>query len=350
MAAGRASPSARAVSWRRLEGHLVAYDEATAGLGGDILQASFWAELKECFGWRAERFWHVSRGAVDATAQVLVRRLAPGIRIGYLPRGPTGVAGAAAWREFSEFARREGGGQGSLIWRIDPNVPAAEVPDDDMRRAGFRRLHQPGRFGGIQPRMIFRRQLGQGLLATGQLGRHLRRAFSSGCEVAKEGAEALSELHMLLADTAARNDLRLRAMDYYRALHSALERAGAAKLFVVRHGGRAVAAALIGQFGRRATYLVGASASNARELLPGYRVQAEVISWAEEEGLETYDLRGGPLGEPNHGLNRFKRQFGEAIVLAGERDLPLRPDYWLWRQLEPLRTGWLERRARPALE
>lgn len=338
------------MSWRRLDGRRFAYDEATAGLGGDILQASFWADLKECFGWRAERFWHFSRGGVDATAQVLLRRLAPGIRIGYLPRGPTGVAGEAAWREFSEFARREGGAQGSLIWRIDPDIPALECRDDDLRTAGFRRLHKPGRFGGVQPQMIFRRRLGQGLSATGTLGRHLRRAFSAGCEVAEEGARAISELHMLLTETAARNDLRLRAVEYYGTLHSALERAGAAQLFVVRHGGRAVAAALIGQFGRRATYLVGASATSARELLPGYRVQAEVISWAEAEGLETYDLRGGPLGEPNHGLNRFKRQFGEEILLAGERDLPLRPDYWLWRQLEPLRAGWLERRARPALE
>lgn len=323
------------------------YDEATAALGGDILQASFWGDLKERFGWQVCRCWHVSRGGVDATAQVLLRRLGPGLRVGYLPRGPTGVRGEAAWSEFAQFARRVGGAAGTLIWRVDPDEPSESPAAEQMHRAGFHRLHGGGAFGGIQPRLVFRRRLGAGLAAHGDLGRHLRRAMAAGSTVAREGAGALPEMLVLLRQTAQRQNLALRAAEYYHALHRTLTGAGAGELFIARHLGRAVGAALIGRFGSRATYLIGASATDARPLLPGYRLQAEVIGWAESEGLKVYDLRGGPMQDPHHGLNRFKRLFGEEVLLAGERDLPLRLDYWLWRQLEPLRGRLAAWRPRP---
>lgn len=79
--------------WRRCACADYVFDEATAALGGDMLQATLWAEHKYRFGWRVERVWHISRGGVDATAQVLLRRLGRGVQVGYVPRGPAGVRG-----------------------------------------------------------------------------------------------------------------------------------------------------------------------------------------------------------------------------------------------------------------
>ncbi|MDA8344837.1 MAG: peptidoglycan bridge formation glycyltransferase FemA/FemB family protein [Thermaerobacter sp.] len=313
-----------------------AFDEAAAELGGDILQSAAWGRLKEQFGWQPWRFWHTARGGVDQTALILVRELWPGLRIGYLPRGPVGV-GAGGYAEFAQFAKAVGRRLGCFLWRIDPDLPEGCLPPAALRSEGFRLRQDTGEFGGTQPRLVFRRKLGEAAPTPGaDLRRKLRRAQEAGaCQV--EGHEGLSDLLELLLDTKSRQGIELRAESYYRELWRILKAHGYGELLVVRRAGKATAAGIVARFGKRATYLIGASSSEERAHLPGYRLQEGMIDWATGAGCTEYDLRGGSLYNRDYGLNRFKRQFGEETRLAGERDLPLRMPYLLFRAAEAVR-------------
>ncbi len=343
------------MSWSECLRPAWAFDEAASELGGDILQSAAWGRLKERFGWRTWRLWHRAHGSVDQTALLLVRELWPGVPIGYLPRGPVGV-GASGLREFADFAQAFGRSLGCFLWRVDLDQPEGSLPLPELAGAGYRVRRGAGEFGGTQPRLVFRRALGDGApTPDADLRRKLRRARAEGT-VKVEGEEALGDLLALLKDTARRQGMALRADGYYRALWQVLKSHGYGDLVVVRRLGQPTAAGIVARFGRRAIYLVGASASAHRAFLPGYLLQEGMIDWASAQGCTLYDLRGGSLRDPRHGLNRFKRQFGEEIRLTGERDLPLRLHYVLFRALEALRPrgGLLReapllRRLRPSL-
>ncbi len=320
-----------------------AFDEAAAALGGDILQSAAWGRLKEQFGWQPWRFWHTARGGVDQTALLLVREPWPGFKIGYLPRGPVGAVPGALF-EFAAFAREAGRKLGCLCWRIDPDLPAHELPHAALQAAGFRLRRARGEFGGIQPHLVFRRALGDRAPAPSpQLRRKLHRAAAAG-DWRIEGLEGLQDFWGLLRDTSRRQGIATRAEGYYRAAWRVLKASGLGELVVVRRLGEATAAGIVARFGSRATYLFGASASGARAHLPGYRLQQGMIDWATGQGCSVYDLRGGSLRQGDHGLNRFKRQFGEETLLAGESDLPLHLRYLAFRLAEELRprlAPWL---------
>jgi len=81
-----------------------------------LLQSSAWGRLKTAFGWSAH--WVI---AGEAGAQVLVRQLAPAMRIAYIPMGPVGAWLPDLVPALLAFARR----QRCFVLKLNPTPPTA---------------------------------------------------------------------------------------------------------------------------------------------------------------------------------------------------------------------------------
>jgi peptidoglycan pentaglycine glycine transferase (the first glycine) len=184
---------------------------------------------------------------------------------------------------------------------------------------------------------------------------NVRLAERKGVEVSRSAREELPTFYELLLETARRDRFLIRGRPYFETLFDCLEPSALIAMFLARFQGTPIAGALCMGFGRRLTYVYGASSNEHRNVMPNHLMQWHMIRWAKEQGYSIYDFRGvSPVrnGEPVEphlaGLNRFKEGFGARYVeYAGTFDLPLRPVvYRAWRWGAPAAIGALKRLRR----
>lgn len=145
----------------------------------------------------------------------------------------------------------------------------------------------------------------------------------------------IDEFLDLLHETSARDQFRAHGDTYYRQMlddHGDVDLKISLK--ISRHEGKAIAAAIICDFGKTRTYLHGASSYGHRHLMAPYALQWQLIKEAKVKGLRAYDFWGiastdDPC-EPLAGVTRFKKGWGGEIVhYAPTVDLVLKP--WRYR-------------------
>lgn len=113
----------------------------------------------------------------------------------------------------------------------------------------------------------------------------------------------------LMRQTSQRNNFHLHPKDYYYA-QSALP---FIKLFLIEYQQKIIAGAAIVFFGRRATYLHGASSDDYKNLMAPYLLHWEIIKYSQKNGFKEYDFWGisAKLDEKDWGgITRFKKGFG----------------------------------------
>ena len=144
---------------------------------------------------------------------------------------------------------------------------------------------------------------------------NLRLARRHGVEVFRTQAVGpLKSFYMLFEETSRRNDFFAEPIGFFLNLASTLFPADMAQLYLARHQGEILAGILVVFFGRRATYLYGASSIVRREVMPNYPLHWEAMRDARKRGCIEYDLYGyDPFDRPDHqyaGITRFKKQWG----------------------------------------
>jgi lipid II:glycine glycyltransferase (peptidoglycan interpeptide bridge formation enzyme) len=259
--------------------------------GGDLAQTSLWAASRRQLG------FHCYRIAVTASDQKLVggcmlytKRLAPGVWLGSIPRGPLvfmdrPYAPSAIVREVTAFARRHG------VWflAIQPPEGGTSV-DAALVSAGFR-LGVPS----IAPEATLRLDLrlrDEELLAAMRPDRRkrIRRALRDQFEVREE--QDIELFHHLHALTAARQGFAPIELRNLRAQWDALAPSGKCTALIARYGGSPVAGQWLTRFAGTVTFkLAGWDASNA----PANANEAlywAAIQWARRSGAHTCDLGG----------------------------------------------------------
>ena len=180
---------------------------------------------------------------------------------------------------------------------------------------------------------------------------------------AKEAMEHLAPWYAIYCETAVRDGISIYPLSYYRRLFSlSLEREIPCRdvrvqngfscsrdqslsrgqelsrelkvpklcLYMASYDGTLLAGIIVAIWGKRATYLYGASSARHRELMPNHLLQWIAICDSRKAGAVEYDLFGLPggadPGDSMHGLWRFKTGFGGILVhYFGAWDLPLRP-------------------------
>lgn len=302
---------------------------------GHFLQSGAWARHRANDGWFARRCLvrdGEGSGTILAGAQILIHGR-PGLRRAYCPRGPVCEPGDPTWPALAAAMARAT--RGCVALRLEPHWPDEPATRGFLIQAGLREA------AAIQPPSTLVLSLGRGeealLAEMKQKWRYnLRLAERKGVTVRREGADALPTLEALIADTAARNGIGDRPAGYHASVWRAFEAAspGAARLYVARFEGLALAASLVVHFGRCATYLYGGSSERERQRMPNHALQWAAIREAESAGLAQYDFWGIPdalgvatvagealdavpvRGDGLWGVWGFKRGFGGQVWRA----------------------------------
>ncbi|NUT51997.1 MAG: peptidoglycan bridge formation glycyltransferase FemA/FemB family protein [Saccharothrix sp.] len=331
-----------------------------------FLQTPAWGRVKT--EWRSESLGWYDGGRLVGAGLVLHRPV-PRLEhwtLAYLPQGPaidwTGELGP--WLDpLAAYLK----GQGAFAIRLGPPVAtdtwsAARVKDGiadpDAKRltdltdrrpdpVGVRvtgRLREAGwipqspadGFGAGQPQFVYQLPLA-GRTEDELLGdmnqlwrRNIKKAAKEGVEVTV-GAD-LKAFHDLYVHTAERDRFTPRPLRYFETMFAAMsaESPERISLYLARHRGDLVAAAVLVRVGAHAWYTYGASSTDKREVRGSNACQWAMVRDSLAAGCDVYDLRGITAtldaDDPHVGLIRFKvGTGGEAVRYVGEWDLPLRP-------------------------
>lgn len=147
-----------------------------------------------------------------------------------------------------------------------------------------------------------------------KLRNQVRKAEKSGLEAHHGGAELLPEFYQVFA----RNMRDLGTPVYSARFFDEVLRVfpDATRVFVVRHGGRAVAASLVHEHGAMVEVPWASSLREFNPLCANVLLYWHMLRWSIERGMRTFDFGRSTPGE---GTYHFKRQWGaEAYELVWE--------------------------------
>ena len=325
---------------------------------GHFLQTNGWGELKSQHGWRYVRSTVVNAEAELIGGSILLfRRLPFGLgTLAYAPRGPVvnwdNRDTAAAVLNITAKTARNRGAIGLIV---EPEM--LDTPSDrrTLAACGLTPLDLH-----VQPRRTIWVNLDVEeevdiLSPMKQKTRYnIGLARRKGVTVREGTPDDIATFYALSQTTAARDAFAIYPESYYRSFFHLFgpTSANRARLLIAEHDKRALAALVVVAFGKRATYLYGASSNEGRDLMPAYLLQWEAMRWARERGCRTYDLWGVPdedeatleanfkdRNDSLWGVYRFKRGFGGQVVRHigawGQVFSPAR--WWLYTQARRLR-------------
>ncbi|MHB9151288.1 MAG: lipid II:glycine glycyltransferase FemX [Spirochaetales bacterium] len=345
--------------------------EALSSQGEEsFMQSPFWARFKMKTGWKAYIVYPRSGGEYPGRELiVLARPLGLGFHFAYVPHGPRDdgfgedagarlesfgasiidaigrkLGGKILFLRFDLAWERTGDASANLLASIDGGKcrmrrgTAVQVPDTvilDIEKT------EEAILGAMKPKWRY----------------NIKLAEKKGVEVSEEGMEALDVFYSLYGETAKRDGIAIHPLSYYRTLFEMGENSRGFEgetipklsLWVARHEGRPIASIITLFFGKRATYLYGASSGEKRNLMPAYALQWRAIQAARAEGCVDYDFFGIPPDDsPDHpmaGLYLFKTGFGGRIAhRVGCVDYPASPlAYALFRTAESARLFWYKK-------
>lgn len=312
---------------------------------GDLLQTTYWGQLKSTSGWRYFPLAVLAQNKIEASALILIKELPYTNRtIAYSPRGPLFSSREALeklWQGGRDFALE----QKAVVWKLDPPFSKVDSVWAETTTNNGLILQDTGLdFAGVQPKFVMILDLKPPLKTIlnnmkSKTRYNIRYAERKGVRVfiAKEKKQ-MGVFYTILQETAERDGFTIRPLSYFEALWDTLVQSKNAQVFLTYHEGTPLGGAILFRLGKRAWYVYGASTNENRNLQAASLIQWEMIKWAKSQGCLTYDFRGvsGDLNpdHPLYGLYRFKDGFGAQLVeYVGEYDLPLsKGGYAVWNK------------------
>jgi peptidoglycan pentaglycine glycine transferase (the first glycine) len=339
---------------------------------GHLLQSWQWGELKEKYGWKAERLaWRQPSGDVRAAAQVLQRSLSlPGVRLSlfYCPKGPVldwsdSELRQAVLNDLQSLAAR----RGVMLVKIDPNLPlgvgfpgepgAEEYPPgvevaQELADRGWHNSRQQIQFANT---MTLDLDPAEDEILAGMKQKtryNIRLAARRGVSTRRGELQDLDLIYRMYAETSLRDGFVIRKPGYYEDVWRSFIQADLAQPFLAEVDGEVVAALIAYRFGSTAWYIYGMSRNLHRQIMPNHLLQWEAIRWAKAMGCSTYDFWGAPdspdAEDRMWGVYRFKLGFGAQLVrMLGAWDYSVRPLlFWGYSSALPSLLALLRLRGR----
>jgi peptidoglycan pentaglycine glycine transferase (the first glycine) len=284
-----------------------------------ILQTSPWGQLKVNFGWNLV---HVVAG--ENGAQILLKRILPGINFAYLPKGPIGLNWDRLWPEIDVTCRD----RKCAFLKIEPDLwikdDQIEVNDQYHHPESFIQSHH-----SIQPMQTLVIDItGEESLILGRMKQKTRYNINLALKknVIVKSHTDLNTFYDLMEITSQRDQFGIHSLAYYQRAYDLFHGRDMCQLLVAEYKGSPISALIVFRSGNRAWYFYGASSNLHRDRMPNYLLQWEAIRWAKTQGCTSYDLWGVPdvdedTLEANFtsrsdglwGVYRFKRGFGGEI-------------------------------------
>jgi peptidoglycan pentaglycine glycine transferase (the first glycine) len=282
-----------------------------------LLQTAAWGELKAAFGWSLE---HIIVGSTGA--QILLRRVLPGMNVAYLGKGPVGEKWDELWPEVDAVCRR----RGAIFLKVEPDR-WVDPGRTDLPPQGFR----PSAHSVQPPRTLLVDLRGDEEAILGRMKQktryNIKLAQKKG--VIADLSNDLEIFHRLMQITGGRDQFGVHNLEYYRRAYELFHPRKACDLLLAEFDGKPLAALMVFAQGARAWYLYGASSNEHRDRMPTYLLQWEAMRWARAHGCREYDLWGVPDADEEvletefthrsdglWGVYRNKRGFGGKLVRA----------------------------------
>jgi lipid II:glycine glycyltransferase (peptidoglycan interpeptide bridge formation enzyme) len=344
--------------------------------GGDnLLQSGFWGQFRSLRGWESSGFiitvqsdaYLPDNSSLGPRPLLLLRRrIIPGFNLLYVPHGPDILVDPHRCDDFLQTLSESLASRfqkGDFCIRYD--LPWRQEDEGDLD------LLLPGRlkkavFDVQAPTTLLLDLLqDEDSILSGMKSKtryNIRLADRKGVRVfevspfdRKAGSSGLAKWYEIYRETAERDRITIHAFSYYRDLFDLAQKfrgkCPELSLFLAEVEGELNAGIITARYGRKTSYLYGASRSKNRNYMASYALQWQAVKKAKEEGAECYDFFGiPPVNDPEHpmyGLYRFKTGFGGRIVRRpGCVDFSITPAvYAAFRAAESLR-GWYYRTFR----
>lgn len=308
---------------------------------GSFLQSWQWGEFQKKFGNDFARALVKEDGKLLLCANIIEYSLPLGKRYWYIPYGPVvGASGDMRADTLDFFVRRiqSAAPKDVIFIKIEPDA------DSDISLAPLGFAKSPKDIQTTETMIMDLSLPEEELLANMKQKTRYNIKLAARHEVkivspAEQEAIDPQVFLALLFKTADRNRFRPHPEKYYTdmmELFLGKETKAPAlrygqRLFFAQAQGEIIAAALVGFFGNRATYLHGASSDTHKNMMAPYLLHWEIMRYAKARGFSEYDL-WGIATEKTHkasrekweGFSRFKTGFaGAAIAYPGAYDLPL---------------------------
>ncbi len=286
-----------------------------------LLQTYAWGELKSKFGWRVERLALPDDKTNPPGAQILYRRLAPGLTIAYLPRGPFGTPDQIN-PAFIEKLKKHVRARGAVLLKIEP-----DWPHNDPRTQTLRAAHAQPTPETIQPPATIHLDLTANLDTV--LARmkpkwryNIRLAERKDVTVRTGTRDDLLAFYELMRLTGVRDHFAIHDATYYDTAFQLLQTRGHAELLIAEYEHTPLAMIFVTAFADQAIYLYGASGNTERNRMPNHALHWAAIQWAKARGCSRYDLWGIPPNATDtvenenlpSSLYQFKQGFGGNVV------------------------------------
>ncbi len=281
-----------------------------------ILQTSAWGQLKADFGWQLA--YTVSE---DCGAQILIKRIFPGINFAYIPKGPVGADWDPLWPEIDAVCRN----LHCVFLKVEPDFWEAEDGDNDttneLLSMGFIQSNHT-----IQPQRTLVIDLTGGeSQILGRMKQKTRYNINLALKksVIVRPHTDLTAFYDLMKITGQRDQFGIHSLEYYQRAFDLFYAHNQCQLLLAEFEREPVSALIVFSIGNRAWYFYGASSDLHRDRMPNYLLQWEAMRWAKSQGCREYDLWGVPDEDlttleadfSSHsdglwGVYRFKRGFG----------------------------------------
>jgi lipid II:glycine glycyltransferase (peptidoglycan interpeptide bridge formation enzyme) len=294
---------------------------------GHLLQSYEWGEAQENFGEPIFRVAVKDGEQILGVATVIIKTFYKNFHYIYCPRGPLFVETAS--REVHEMLlaaiSEEAKKRGSLFLRVAP-----ETTEKPSWLDGFKKADHE-----LEPHesliLDLAKQEEQLLAEMKPKTRYnIKLAQKKGVTVTSGTDETFLNIFLRLnKETASRDNFTAHKDAYYQSILKALAPRGLLKVYVAYAEGMPIAANLVSSFGKRVTYMHGASSNEGRNLMPTFALQWEAIRDAKIQGKTEYDFWGITTSQdekhPWAGITRFKNGFGGSVVkYIGAYDLVYR--------------------------
>jgi lipid II:glycine glycyltransferase (peptidoglycan interpeptide bridge formation enzyme) len=302
------------------------WDDFVRRWGGDLVQTSIWGLSKLPLGQRSILVEaRDDLGAIVGGAMIVTRRIFPGLRIGYIARGPAIAGndidlGQSILESVIATARRRR--LAALIVQPHSLALANLLPDFGFIE-GVPTVAAPAT---VQLDLT---RSDEELLAamSSRRRRDIRKSEREPFQIVE--SYDVAAFHRLLSATAARKGFAPLSLEYLNAQWSALAPSGAVKMLIAEFEGRPVAGAWLTVFGGTVTSrLVGWDADDVGKLQVNVALHWHAVRLARSIGARIYDfggfdrdaaqtlLSGGTVSEEfRQSPHDFKLHFGPTPVV-----------------------------------
>lgn len=324
--------------------------------GASLMQSIHWAKAK--FEWIPEYVYLEENGKVIAAMSVLLKKV-PHMKyyMAYAPRGPVcDVTNIELVSRLVKEVEKLKKSYPIFLLKFDPNIPYHESIKKQYQSSGYKVLHDKvDKDDLIQPLhdmiLYLNGETEEELLKSfGEKTRYnIRLAKKKGVEVVySREKEDLKRFYELYQITAIRDKIGCRAYQYFETMLDTYSK-DQMRIFLTKHEGDYLSAALAFCYGGELFYLYGASSNEKRNLMPNYLMQWEMIKWALERNCKKYNFGGVLNLDPHNGLYKFKIGFCKkdgVTEYLGEIDKVYHPMiYYIYQHILPL-VKKIKRRVR----